>query len=181
MKKTRPFSTTSGDYLSVLISLWLPRYGWIIILPIALCAALGFVFDERLLLVALMLLFIVVPMLMSFLYTYYMLTPEARRAVLRKEVEIADGEYIRLTYLNPESQETEDDGNNKDSRMLLPVAGKDSRVKSAPLRLPPPETIQWTDVLGVRSTSRFTVYLLRGPRLMFLLVPHAAFIREALA
>lgn len=178
MKKTRPFSTTSGDYLSVLMSLWLPRYGWTIILPIAICAALGFVFDERLLLVALMLLFIVVPMLMSFLYTYYMLTPEARRAVLCKEVVIAEGEYIRLIYMNPE-ESTEKD--SEDKRMLLPIADEKTRVSQTPLKLPEPELIPWNDVIGMRSTSLFMVYLLRGPRLTFLLIPHSAFMRETTA
>lgn len=57
----------------MLLSLWLPRYGWLVITPILVCGVLGAVFDGRLMLVALMLLFIVVPMLMSFLYTYLLL------------------------------------------------------------------------------------------------------------
>lgn len=179
MKKTNPFVTTSGDYLSVLLSLWLPRYGWAVMLPVVACGALGFMFDERLLLVALMLLFIVVPMLMSFLYTYYMLTPEARRAVIRKEVEIDEGRSIRLTYLPPEeAEETRD----KSRRMLLPIASEEELEKPLPpLRIPDPETIGWCDVTGVRYTSRFTVYLLRGPRLTFLLIPHSAFQKEVSA
>ncbi|MDE5827122.1 MAG: hypothetical protein K2H57_06100 [Duncaniella sp.] len=178
MKKTRPFVTTSGDYLSVLISLWLPRYGWTILLPIVLCAVCGFMFDERLLLVALMLLFIVVPMLMSFLYTYYMLAPEARRAVVRKEIEITEGESIRLIYLP--SEEPEDDRRGRSRRMELPVGNrKEDEKPLPPLPVPAPETIGWDDVTGVKYTSRFTVYLLRGPRLNFLLIPHSAMPREA--
>lgn len=173
MKKTNPFVTTSGDYLSVLLSLWLPRYGWIVITPILVCGVLGAVFDERLMLVALMLLFIVVPMLMSFLYTYYMLTPEARRAVIRKTVEIDEGRSIRLTYLPDEKRE---DAKNRSKRMLLPIAKDEEAEPQMPeLPIPDPEKIDWSDVIGVKYTSRFTVYLLRGVRLTFLLIPHSAF------
>ncbi len=173
MKKTNPFVTTSGDYLSVLLSLWLPRYGWLVITPILVCGVLGAVFDGRLMLVALMLLFIVVPMLMSFLYTYYMLTPEARRAVIRKTVEIDEGRSIRLTYLPDEKQE---DVKNRSKRMLLPIAKDEEAEPQMPaLPIPDPEKIDWSEVIGVKYTSRFTVYLLRGVRLTFLLIPHSAF------
>ncbi len=173
MKKTNPFVTTSGDYLSVLLSLWLPRYGWLVLTPILVCGVLGAVFDERLMLVALMLLFIVVPMLMSFLYTYYMLTPEARRAVIRKTVEIDEGRSIRLTYLPDEKRE---DAKNRSKRMLLPIAKDEEAEPQMPaLPIPDPEKIDWSEVIGVKYTSRFTVYLLRGVRLTFLLIPHSAF------
>lgn len=174
MKKTLPFTTTSGDYLSVLISLWLPRYGWTIVVPLLVCAVVGFLFDARFLFIALMLLFIVVPMLMSFLYTYYMLTPEARRSVLRKEVEISEGESLRLVYLPKEESELEKE-KDKSRRMLLPIADKEDREEERREEpLPDPETIGWSEVLGVKYTSRFTVYLLKGEWLTFLLIPHSA-------
>ncbi|MCM1075843.1 MAG: hypothetical protein NC411_00605 [Bacteroides sp.] len=176
LKKTIPFVTTSGDYLSVLLSLWLPRYGWLVILPIAAFAACGVMFDVRFLLVALMLLFIVVPMLMSFLYTYYMLAPEARRAVIRKEVEISEGEFLKLTYLGPEEKDEAAQRNSK--RMLLPIAEEKDDDPLPPLPVPAPEKIGWDDVIATRSTSRFMVYIIKGPRLNFILIPHSAFMRK---
>lgn len=158
------------------MSLWLPRYGWLVLLPIAVFAACGVMFDVRLLLVALMLLFIVVPMLMSFLYTYYMLAPEARRAVIRKEVEICDGEYLKLTYLGPE--DADDDKAEKSKRMLLPIADEKDLRHLPPLRIPDPETIGWKDVISIRTTSRFMVYIIKGPRLNFILIPHSAMMRD---
>lgn len=171
MTTTQPFTTSSGDYLSVLLSLWIPRYGWTIILPIAICAAVGFVYDPRFLLIALMLLFIVVPMLMSFLYTYYMLTPEARRAVIRKQVEIDENNFIRLIYLSDEKKENAESGKSVAQRTLLPIASEEGRAPLPPLPVPDPETIQWSEILSVRSTSRFRVYILKGSRLTFLLIP----------
>lgn len=179
MKKTTPFVTASGDYLSVLMSLWLPRYGWTILIPLIVCATIGVVIDERFLLIALMLLFIVVPMLMSFLYTYYMLTPEARRAVLRKEVEIRDGESLRLIYLPREK--TGEDEKSASRRMLLPIAREEERHEPEIKEIVPgPELIPWSEILKVKYTARFRVYILRGPRLNFLLIPHASIPREEL-
>ncbi len=156
------------------MSLWLPRYGWTILVPLVVCAAIGVLSDVRFLLIALMLLFIVVPMLMSFLYTYYMLTPEARRAVTRKEVEIIDGQSIRLRYLPPEEKEA-DEQRDRSRRMLLPIAREEERREEAlVVPVPDPETISWEDVLAVKYTSRFRVYILKAERLAFVLIPHSA-------
>ena len=74
--RTAPFRTVSGDYFAVLLSEWIPRYGWTVLIPVLATAGYGCLsHDERWLLVALMLVFIVAPMVMSFLYTYYMLAP----------------------------------------------------------------------------------------------------------
>lgn len=154
--------------------LWLPRYGWTLLLPILLCTAVGLIFDERFLLIALMLVFIVVPMLMSFLYTYYMLTPEARRAVIRKRVEIDDNNSLRLVYLPEEKKEDADGVKPASERTLLPIASDKERAPMPPLPVPDPETIPWTDIIAVKSTSRFRVYLLKGPRLNFVLIPWEA-------
>lgn len=163
---THPFTTTAGDYLGVLLSLWLPRYGWLLLLPIAACAAVGVVIDERFLFIALMLAFIVVPMLMSFLYPYYMLAPEARRSVLRKRVEVVEGKHLRLVYLPAETAPA--------TPALLPDPAV---ARPAPVaeRVPDPEVIGWERVRAVRRTSRFRVYVLDGPRLNFILIPHSAF------
>lgn len=174
MTTTQAFSTSSGDYLSVLLSLWLPRYGWTIAVPILFCAAIGLAYDPRFLLIALMLLFIVVPMLMSFLYTYYMLTPEVRRAVIRKKIEIDEGNSLRLIYLSDEKSSHDDGNNSASQRTLLPIADEKERAPLPPLPIPDPETIPWADILSVRSTSRFRVYIIKGARLNFILLPWEA-------
>lgn len=145
---TETFVTTAGDYFSVVLGAWMCRYGWLMLVPEVLFIALGYALDDvRWMLVALMVVFIVAPMVMSFIYTYYMLTPEARRAVLSKRVEIVKGEKIRLEYVK-----REEDGEDETS-------------------LPSPEEILWSEVVKVRSTSRFLVYQLKGERMQFLLIP----------
>lgn len=166
MTKTQPFTTTSGDYLSTLMGIWIPRYGWTVALPLLICAAIGFTIDVRFLFIALMLLFIVIPMLMSFLYTYYMLTPEARRAVTRKEIEIDEGNELRLIYLAPEK-----------APVKQPMLGVeyDSNNIVEEVFVPEPETIKWDTIKRVKYTSKFIVYILDTPRLQFILIPYTAF------
>ena len=162
--RTAPFRTASGDYFAVLLSEWLPRYGWTILVPIIATALYGCLsHDERWLLVALMLVFIVAPMVMSFLYTYYMLAPEARRTILCKTVEIYAGSHISLRYVSPD-EETQTGDNKK-----IPTDDRNDKFV-----LPPAETIPWCDVVRVRHTSRFQIYFLRGERMQFLLIPHSA-------
>ena len=68
IRVTKPFRTVSGDYFSVLLGAWIPRYGWLMLLPVAFFVALGYMLqDERWLITALILTFIVAPMVMSFL------------------------------------------------------------------------------------------------------------------
>lgn len=171
---TEPFRTTSGDYFALLLSEWLPRYGWTLFIPILATAGFGCVrHDERWLLVALMLVFIVAPMVMSFLYTYYMLAPEARRAVLCKRVEIIPGRHLRLMYEHPSKvdageYETQTQTHDENS------AQKQAEDNDAYAPLPPAETIEWSDVMRIRRTSRFMVYFLRGERMQFILIPHSA-------
>lgn len=164
-QSTEPFLTTSGDYLSVLLGAWIPRYGWALALPVLLFLIMGYALhDERWFLVALMVIFIVAPMVMSFLYIYYMLTPEARRAVLRKRVDIVPGHYLRLEYL-PECDTTDDAGTE-------PPASNTDINGTVPL----PEVIEWENILKVKSTSRFMVFFLKGERIRFILIPRAAFV-----
>lgn len=145
---TEPFTTTSGDYMKVLLALWLPRYGWCLPVLLAIFTGIGIALgDVRYLIIALMILFVVCPMVMSMFYIYYMLTPEARRAVLRKQVEIAENDRLTLTY--------------------LPVDEDDDR------RLPPSETIPWSEIKTILRIGAFRVYILRSPRLSFILIPYS--------
>ncbi len=176
---TAPFSTRPGDYLSVLLSLWLPRYGWMVLSPILLCVVVGCVIDVRFVLIAVMLVFIVIPMLSSFLYPYYMLTPEARRAVLRKQVLISEGNSLMLIYLPEDSpsesrdeleaedccspQSEENAGESRHNREALPQSP-----------LPPSEEIPWSEIKSVKISSRYRVYILATKRLSFILIPHEA-------
>ncbi|MCM1522428.1 MAG: hypothetical protein NC039_07230 [Muribaculaceae bacterium] len=152
------FTTTSGQYFSMVLSLWLRRYWWLPFVPVVILGALGISLDDwRFILVALMLVFIIIPMGMSFLYTYYLLTPEARRSIRPKSVEIEPGVAITLVY-EPEKQPEED---------------KNDGPKPAPL--PERERIEREKIKEVKFTSSNIVYILDTPRLQFIMVPYSVF------
>lgn len=58
--------------------------------PVALCALLAVWIDVRFVIVAMMVLFIVLPMVLALLYFYYGLSPEARWSIMEKTVTIND-------------------------------------------------------------------------------------------
>ena len=54
------------------------------VLPVAVCGVLAYWVDVRFVIVALMVLFIVLPMVLALLYFYYGLSPEARWSIMEK-------------------------------------------------------------------------------------------------
>ena len=60
------------------------------VLPVAGCGVLAVWVDVRFVIVALMVLFVLLPMLLSLLYFYYGFSPEARWSIMDKAVVIDD-------------------------------------------------------------------------------------------
>ncbi|MDE6370302.1 MAG: hypothetical protein K2K92_02295 [Duncaniella sp.] len=178
MTVTDIFRTTSGDYFGVVLNAWFRRRGWMLLLPIIATLSLGIVLhDERWMLMSLMLVFIVAPMAMSFIYTYYMLTPEARRAILPKYVEIDEGRSITLVYVRTSETEASVPTDERESvAEAVPITIEDSLPEP---KVPEPETISWDKIGKISYTSRFRVYHLVGGHMQFILIPHASFPRAS--
>lgn len=83
-------SVTSGSYMKQLCFMFLSDYWFWMILPVAVCGMLAYFIDVRFVIVALMVLFIVLPMVLSLLYFYYGLSPEARWSIMEKTADIDD-------------------------------------------------------------------------------------------
>lgn len=166
IRVTEPFVTRSGDYLNVIMRWWLRRYGLLLGLPVAVVAVAGVILrDERIAIIALVMVFIIMPMVMLFIYIYYMLTPQARRVVLRKRVTIATDRYLLLEYLSEPRDETEAaDGEHQ----------TDIPPGEAIFTLPEDEIIPWDDIGQVSSTSRFMVFVLRGKPRQLILIPYSS-------
>ena len=60
------------------------------VLPVAVCGMLAIFIDVRFIIVAMMILFVVMPMLLALLYFYYGLSPEARWSIIEKTATIDD-------------------------------------------------------------------------------------------
>lgn len=65
--------------------------------PVAVCAVLAVWIDVRFVIVALMVLFVVMPMLLALLYFYYGFSPEARWSIMEKSATV-DGQSITLHF-----------------------------------------------------------------------------------
>lgn len=59
-------------------------------LPVALCAVLAIFIDVRFIIVAMMVLFIVLPMVLALLFFYYGFSPEARWSIMDKSIHIGE-------------------------------------------------------------------------------------------
>ena len=66
-------------------------------LPVAVCGMLAIFIDVRFVIVAMMVLFIVLPMVLALLFFYYGLSPEARWSIMEKSLDV-DENGITLDF-----------------------------------------------------------------------------------
>ena len=83
-------SVPSGLYMRRLCLLFIADYWLWLVLPVALCAILALWVDVRFVIVAMMVLFIILPMVLALLFFYYGLSPEARWSIMDKTVTLDD-------------------------------------------------------------------------------------------
>lgn len=77
-------SVTASTYMRRLSGIFLADNWLWMVLPVALCGVLAVWIDVRFVIVALMVLFVVLPMLLALLYFYYGFSPEARWSIMEK-------------------------------------------------------------------------------------------------
>ncbi len=144
--ETEAYRTDSKHYMLAIAELWIGRWWWIIALPITTCFILAATINIAFAFVALMMLFIIVPMIMSFLYFYYALTPEAIMAMRNKRLHIEPDKSIIVNY------ETSTD---EDFTASLP-----------------PSQIKWNEITGIEYRNHDIMLHLTGSRYRFLLIPY---------
>lgn len=87
MTTDRSCKVSTVRYIRLVAGMIFRRWAWVIVAPFVAAAVLSF-YDLRFLFVTLMLLFVVTPLLLMFIYIYYGLTPEARFSILPKTLSI---------------------------------------------------------------------------------------------
>ena len=90
-------SIPSGTYMRHLCLMFLADNWLWMVAPVAVCAVLAVWIDVRFVIVALMVLFVALPMLLSLLYFYYGFSPEARWSIMEKSV-MLDDKAITLDF-----------------------------------------------------------------------------------
>ena len=117
------------------------------VLPIAVCAVLAIWLDVRFVIVAMMVLFIVLPMVLALLYFYYGLSPEARWSIMDKMATI-DVEGITLDFSDERMKKHAigwDDVRyiiEKDDVVLLMLSGKRYTCLMLPASVVDPDVAQ---------------------------------------
>ena len=117
------------------------------VLPIAICAILAFFVDVRFIIVAMMILFIVMPMVLALLYFYYGFSPEARWSIMEKKLTIGN-EGITLTFTDERMKKHAIGWNDvlhiieKDNVLLFMLKGKRYTCLMLPASIVNPDVTQ---------------------------------------
>ena len=88
---------SSSTYMRHLCAMFLADNWLWMVAPVAICALIAVWIDVRFVIVAMMVLFIVLPMVLALLYFYYGLSPEARWSIMEKSATV-DGQSITLHF-----------------------------------------------------------------------------------
>lgn len=79
------------------------RWAWVLLLPLVLFSVLA-VSDVRFIFLALIWVFIVLPMLLVMVYYYKLLSPEIHKSLLPQNCRCIKGNHIELTYFNEDDE-----------------------------------------------------------------------------
>lgn len=95
------FTVRPGVYARHLLAIFIERWWWMFVIPMAALLLLGMT-DVRWLIVALMLLLVVSPGVLLLVYFNYALTPDTARRVLPQRVIVNDSEGFVIEYAQPD-------------------------------------------------------------------------------
>lgn len=102
--RTEPFRITPAAYLRVTAAGVFSRLLLWMALLLAACGAMAAFADVRWLLVGLIVLFLVFPFALFHIYFTRLLTPETRKCLALKRLEIAPVNYIRIIYISADEE-----------------------------------------------------------------------------
>ena len=138
---------TAGCYMKHLFYTFLADNWLWMVLPLAVCGILAYWIDVRFVIVALMVLLVVQPMILSLLYFYYGFSPEARWSIMEKTATF-DDEGITLEFAD-ERMKTHairwDDVRHiieKEDVVMLMLRGKRYRCLMLPASVVDPDVAQ---------------------------------------
>ena len=145
---TDVFSVTPGTYMRHLCAIFAADKWLWLAAPLAVCVVLAFGVDVRFAIVALMVLFVVLPMVLALLYFWYGFAPEARWSIMDKTASF-NKEGIHLDFLDKRMKkhtiawgEVCDIIEKKDA-VLLMLKGKRYVCLMLPVSVVNPDVAQW--------------------------------------
>ena len=131
-------SVSSSAYMRHLCTMFLADNWLWLVAPVALCAVLAIWIDVRFVIVAMMVLFIALPMVLALLYFYYGLSPEARWSIMEKTATV-DDQGITLSFTDERMKKHVIE---KDDALLLMLSGKRYTCLMLPTSVVDPDVTQ---------------------------------------
>lgn len=98
MITTEPFKVEASTLTGIIMKQWIKKHILILSLPPVILLFFGTLFDLRLVIVALMYIFVIIPPIMMIVYFYHAMSPEARYSLLPHTVS-CDSEGLLINYL----------------------------------------------------------------------------------
>lgn len=169
--ESTPFRLTSSVYFRIAVRQKLPKVALSLALPILILLAAGAIFDSRMLFIALMIAFIFAPVVMSHIYYFTLLQPEARRVLSLQRAIVESGRKITLVFLKTENKPTEKDNEGglseyapkmSDNQPLLSATGSDSDTKAEELVKVGETIYSWNSISEISLFSHNLVIWLVG-------------------
>jgi hypothetical protein len=139
---TRAFRLKPSQYVKAIASMWITRWWWIFAVPLAVILLMAVAMDVRFYVVALMMIFIIIPMILGLVYFNYALTPEACFSTINHTITVSRV-GLRVDYV----RETDDE------RQL------------------PAREIPSNDILSYEDTGNSIFVHLRGGRYKIEIIP----------
>lgn len=149
--ETEPFSLPTGKYVKSILMMFLSDWWWGIVLLMLSCVLLATLANVLFIYVGLIILFILFPSALMYIYFYYSTTQEARIAILSKIIKIEETriviEFEPIVY------------NHDDDK------GIEKTV------VPKPIYISNTDVRNVENMGSYIRIFLKGGKYKFITIP----------
>ncbi len=128
-----PFSIPTYRYAFTLMRVWIRRnWYWAFALPVALSLFAAVTLSLRYLLIAVVLVFLVCPHIILWVYYYHAMSPESRMSILPHTMNV-DHKGIKITYVP-------DDDDDDDKR-----------------KLPPPDFIEASRISDIRCVDDYLI------------------------
>ena len=144
MVKLKDFSVSNGKYSYLLLREYFIARWWMYCIPLVTCTLAG-IFDFRFILVALIILFMLLPMAIYLVYVIYGLLPENRYSIMNKNA-IVDEKGIELNL-------------------------KEEYLKNTNKHI----VISWEEIEKIKISRHFVLIFLRSGKFRILVVPNESF------
>jgi hypothetical protein len=94
---TESFKVSPTTLATEILKMWLERNYWMLVVPPAACIIMAMFVDIKFIFVAVVLIFLILPPILLFVYYFHALSPESRYSILEHHISMSE-EGINIIY-----------------------------------------------------------------------------------